>query len=235
MALSGRLRSGFPLFRSLLRTGAAFSQRSIADPSFASPKLAASEHLRCFATKAKESEASIKLPLSLFGGTGNYASALFLTAAKANLLDKVESEILDVVEASKRSRLFSNFIKDLSIPRETRVKAVTEIFSEAGFTDVTKNFLAFAMKVIIGEKMVVMLASHSFEAIEPLPEQEEKELKQTLQNILGAGKTAKIQQKIDPRILGGLVIEFDQKVFDMSIKTRAKQMEEFLRQPLHFG
>ncbi|PKU86926.1 ATP synthase subunit O, mitochondrial [Dendrobium catenatum] len=248
MALSGRLRSGFPLFRSLLRTGAALSQRSIADPSFASPKLAASEHLRCFATKANESEASIKLPLSLFGGTGNYASALFLTAAKANLLDKVESEVLDVVEASKRSPLFSNFIKDLSIPRETRVKAVTEIFSEAGFTDVTKNFLVVLaengrLKYLerIAQRFVDLTMAHRGEvkvivtSVIPLPEQEEKELKQTLQNILGAGKTVKLQQKIDPRILGGLVIEFDQKVLDMSIKTRAKQMEEFLRQPIHFS
>lgn len=40
--------------------------------------------------------------------------------------------------------------------------------------------------------------------------------------------------QIDPKILGGLVVEFDQKVFDMSIKTRAKQMEKFLREPINF-
>lgn len=81
------------------------------------------------------------MPLSLFGGSGNYASALFLAASKANTLDKVESEILDLVEASKRSPLFSQFIEDLSVPRETRVRAVQQIFSDVGFSDVTKNFL----------------------------------------------------------------------------------------------
>ena len=40
--------------------------------------------------------------------------------------------------------------------------------------------------------------------------------------------------QIDYSIMGGLVIEFGQKVFDMSIRTRAKQMEAFLRQPLEF-
>lgn len=39
--------------------------------------------------------------------------------------------------------------------------------------------------------------------------------------------------QIDPKILGGLVVEFGQKVFDMSIKTRAAQMERFLRQPIN--
>jgi F-type H+-transporting ATPase subunit O len=40
--------------------------------------------------------------------------------------------------------------------------------------------------------------------------------------------------QIDYSFVGGLVIEFGQKVFDMSIKTRAKQMENFLRQHIDF-
>ena len=92
--------------------------------------------------------ACYQVPLSLFGVTGNYASALFLSAAKANELDRVESEILDVIEASKRSKMFSQFIRDLSVPRETRVKAVTEIFSQAGFADVTKNFLGMMLNFV---------------------------------------------------------------------------------------
>merc|ERR1712183_375353 len=67
----------------------------------------------------------------------------------------------------------------------------------------------------------------------PLPPEEEKQLKETLQDIIGHGKTVKLEQKIDPSILGGLVVEFKQKVFDMSIKTRARQMERFLRQPIN--
>lgn len=85
------------------------------------------------------------MPLSLFGGSGNYASALFIAASKANVLDKVEQEILDIVGASKKSPLFSQFIKDLSVPRETRVKAINDIFAEAGFTDITKNFLGMTL------------------------------------------------------------------------------------------
>ncbi|XP_065622806.1 ATP synthase subunit O, mitochondrial [Quercus suber] len=68
-----------------------------------------------------------------------------------------------------------------------------------------------------------------------LPPEEEKELKETLQDIIGRGKKVKVEQKIDPSILGGLVVEFGQKVFDMSIKTRARQMERFLREPANLG
>ncbi|KAJ0792724.1 putative ATPase, OSCP/delta subunit, F1F0 ATP synthase OSCP/delta subunit domain superfamily [Helianthus annuus] len=82
-----------------------------------------------------------QVPVAMFGGSGNYASALFIAAAKAKALDKVESELLDLVAATEKSPTFSQFMKDLAVPADTRVKAVTEICDQAKFSEVTKNFL----------------------------------------------------------------------------------------------
>ena len=82
-----------------------------------------------------------QLPLALFGGSGNYASALYLSAVKANALDKVESELLDLVEAAKRSPLFTEFTKDLSVSKDVRVKAIEDVCTQAKVSDITKNFL----------------------------------------------------------------------------------------------
>ncbi|KAJ6800018.1 ATP synthase subunit O, mitochondrial [Iris pallida] len=245
MAISGRIRSGLPLFQRILRSESSLPRICAADRSFGNPNFVRSEGSRSFAAQAKASPAKVKVPLTLFGGSGNYASALFIAATKANVLDKVEAEILDVVAASKKSPLFSQFIKDLSVPKETRVKAIFELFSEAGFSDVTKNFLAVLadngrLKNVerIAQRFVELTMAHKGEVkvrvttVIPLPEAEEKELKQTLKAILEGAKNVTIEQKIDPSILGGLVVEFGQKVFDMSIKTRAMQMEKFLREPL---
>ncbi|GJM86599.1 hypothetical protein PR202_ga02473 [Eleusine coracana subsp. coracana] len=235
------LRSGLPLLRAHL---AASESAAVAQET----DVFVIQGSRSFASQvAKPTGKEIKVPEALYGGTGNYASALFLTAAKGNVLDKVETEIKTVVEASKKSPMFSQFIKDLSVPKETRVKAITEIFAEAGFCDVTKNFLAVLadngrLKYIerIAERFVDLTMAHKGEVkvvvrtVIPLPEKEEKELIETLQDILGKNKTILVEQKIDHSIMGGLVIEFGQKVFDMSIRTRAKQMESFLRQPLEF-
>ena len=81
------------------------------------------------------------MPLALFGGTGNYASALYTAAVKANSLEKVESEVLDLVEAMKKSPKFTEFTKDLSVPKDNRIKAIQEIAKEAKFSDITTNFL----------------------------------------------------------------------------------------------
>ena len=59
-------------------------------------------------------------------------------------------------------------------------------------------------------------------------------MKEAMQEILGQGKTVKLEQKIDPGILGGLVVEFQQQMVDMSIKTRARQFERYLRDPIHW-
>ncbi|KAG9449444.1 hypothetical protein H6P81_009409 [Aristolochia fimbriata] len=235
MALAGRLRSTCSLFKGVLRTEPFLAQRL--DPQYS----------RNYATAAESKEQKVKVPLTLFGGSGNYASALFIAASKANMLDKVESEILNIVEASKKSPMFSQFIRDLSVPKDTRVKAVQDIFSEAGFSDVTKNFLSVLaengrLKYIesIAKKYMDLTMAQRGEVkvtvttVIPLPAQEEKELKETLQDVIGQGKIVKLEQKIDPSILGGLVVEFGQKVFDMSIKTRARQMEKFLRDPVNF-
>lgn len=59
----------------------------------------------------------------------------------------------------------------------------------------------------------------------PLPPAEEKELKETLQKLF-EGQKVKLEHNIDPSILDGLVVEFGQKVFDMSVKTRVRFLQE---------
>ncbi|KAF7152853.1 hypothetical protein RHSIM_Rhsim01G0129500 [Rhododendron simsii] len=290
--MAGRLRSTLPLFSRIVRSNS-FStiQRSTVHRSLLCPSFA---HPQSYASSSPPKEQKVKVPLTMYGVSGNYATSLYIAAAKANALEKVESELLDVAEASKKSTTFSMFMKDLSVPADTRIKAITEICAEAKFSDLTRNFLEpghqadlcccqslpfkilsfplvdaseelfwlrwatkapgkyceeiyrvdhgaqgrngshcdnyyFYLVEAIGNS-IVRLSQYLF-VCQPLPAEEEKELKETLQDIIGQGKKVNLEQTIDPSILGGLVLEFGQNVFDISIKTRAKQMERFLRDP----
>nr|P22778.1 RecName: Full=ATP synthase subunit O, mitochondrial; AltName: Full=Oligomycin sensitivity conferral protein; Short=OSCP; Flags: Precursor [Ipomoea batatas]AAA33388.1 F-1-ATPase delta subunit precursor (EC 3.6.1.3) [Ipomoea batatas]GMD62582.1 ATP synthase subunit O, mitochondrial-like [Ipomoea batatas] len=244
MAMTGRARSmGF----SILQKALSSAQRSNAHRSILCPTLSNSELLRNYATASASKEQKIKVPLTMYGVSGNYASALYLAAVKSNTLEKVESELYDLVEASKKSPTFSQFMRDPSVPVDTRVNAIKEICAQAKFGDTTQNFLLILaengrLKHIdrIVKRFKELTMAHRGEVkatvttVIPLPADEEKELKATLQEMVGQGKSVQIEQKIDPTILGGLVVEFGQKVFDMSIRTRARQMERFLREPLNF-
>ena len=83
-----------------------------------------------------------QVSLVLFGGSGNYATALYKAAVKINCLDKVESEVIDFVGAMMKSPMFSQFAKDLSVRADTRTKAIEDISAQAKFSEITKNFLS---------------------------------------------------------------------------------------------
>lgn len=202
---------------------------------------------RNYSADSQVKETHVTVPIPMYGVAGNYASALYVSAVKANILDRVESELKTLMEAYNNSPSFRNFIKDLSVPRDTRLKAVQEIFEESSFSDITKNFLAVAADLgrlrqleSIANAFTRLTLAHKGEVhavvttVIPLPAEEEKELKQVLGKILGAGKTVKFEEKIDPSILGGLIIDFEDKRFDISIKTRVAKMERLLNEPVDF-
>lgn len=247
MAMAGRIRSAssIGLLRRIVASDSLSSGGSTVQRALLVPNFARSERNYAAAPAAKE--VKVKVPVAMYGGSGNYASALYIAAVKANALEKIETEIFDLVDAMKTSSKFSLFTRDVSVPADTRVKALNDICDQAKFSDITKNFLVVLagngrLRHIdsIAKRFAELTMAHKGEVkaivttVIPLPPQEEKELKESLQEILGHGKKVILEQKIDPSILGGLVVEFSQKVFDMSIKTRARQMERFLREPVNF-
>ncbi|KAL2925816.1 ATP synthase subunit O mitochondrial [Bienertia sinuspersici] len=212
MATSQRIRSSIPLVQKYLSSDSLLSGRSTLQKTLLNPNFINSE--RNYATSAPAKE-NIKVPIAMFGGSGNYASALYLSAAKTNALDKVESELVDLVEAVKKSPTFAQFTRDLSVPSDVRVKALNDICAQAKFTDITRNFLVILAEYgrlrhidLVAKRFSELTMAHRGElkaivtTVIPLPPAEEKELKETLQEILGQGKKVTLEQKIDPSILG---------------------------------
>jgi F-type H+-transporting ATPase subunit O len=243
MALFSRVKSGISLCNKL---GLLSSQRSTLQRSLIAPSI--SQASRNYADVPGQRDPKIKVPIAMFGGSGNYASALYIAAVKANAVEKVDAELSQFVESVKASALTSQFIKDISVKKDVRVKTIHDIATEAKYSDVTKSFLVLLaengrLKYVetIAKRFAELAMAYKGEVkaivttVIPLPAEEENALKQTIQEMLGSGKTIKLEQKIDKSILGGLVIEFNQKLFDMSIRTRAQQMERSLREPINIS
>ncbi|KAK2440346.1 hypothetical protein P8452_19469 [Trifolium repens] len=243
MALFSRVKSGISLCNKL---GLLSSQRSTLQRSLIAPSI--SQATRNYADVPGQRDPKIKVPIAMFGGSGNYASAVYIAAVKANAVEKVDAELSQFVESVKASALTSQFIKDISVKKDVRVKTIHDIATEAKYSDVTKSFLVLLaengrLKYVetIAKRFAELAMAYKGEVkaivttVIPLPAEEENALKQTIQEMLGSGKTIKLEQKIDKSILGGLVIEFNQKLFDMSIRTRAQQMERSLREPINIS
>lgn len=82
-----------------------------------------------------------QVPIALVGENGNFASWLYIAAVKMNSLEKIESDLSEMIEAMKTAPIFAQFTKDPSVPRGTRLAAIRDACDQAKFAEPTKNFL----------------------------------------------------------------------------------------------
>jgi F-type H+-transporting ATPase subunit O len=200
--------------------------------------------VRSFAAKA-EAEQYVEVPLPMYGVAGKYASALYVTAVRGTVLDPVETELQQVIGAAEQNPVFSDFLKDPSVSKTVRMKAVEEIFGQTKFNDVTKNFLAvLAENGRLSQLQRItgcyseLLHAHRGEvqalvtaALELSPAELE-DIKNALKGYLKPGQTLKVEQKVDRSIIGGIVVDIQDKHIDLSIDTKIKQMEKLLAEAI---
>ncbi|CAA0827225.1 ATP synthase subunit O- mitochondrial [Striga hermonthica] len=246
MAMTARLRSGLPLLRRALNAGNLFAaERSVASVAAVCPIVSKPEFARSYASSPPANQQKVKVPLKLYGVSGNYATALYIAAVKANVLDKVESELHTLIQASKKSPTFSQFMKDLSVTADTRVKAIKDICAETKFSEITKNFLVVVAESgrlghleRIEQRFSELTMAHRGEVkatvttVIPLPPEEEKELKETLQHILGQGTKVKVEQKI-LELSSSIKIDHSQTSNRSKIPSLYRHISAFIIHRLH--
>jgi F-type H+-transporting ATPase subunit O len=61
-----------------------------------------------------------------------------------------------------------------------------------------------------------------------------KQLQNTLQKspLVGSSKSVEIEAKVDPNILGGLVIETGDKTIDLSVSSKVAKLNRLLTQAI---
>ncbi|CAK9858748.1 unnamed protein product [Sphagnum jensenii] len=218
---------------------AAVAPASASSSAFASPPIFTSGNE--MSAIAAVSSAACKVPLPMYGVAGKYASALYITAVRKNALEPVEAELQQVCGAAETIPVFADFLKDPSVSKTVRVKAIVEIFKNTKFNDVTKNFLAVLAEngrlsrlQQITSAYTELLLAHRGEVLVvvtaalELTKQELEDIKNAMKGYLKSGQTLKIQQKVDRSIIGGIVVDIQDKHIDLSIDTKIKQMEKLL-------
>lgn len=58
---------------------------------------------------------------------------------------------------------------------------------------------------------------------------DQQELKTTLQAFAKKGETIKIELKVDPSIIGGLIVSIGDKYVDMSVASKIKKYSEIIQ------
>ncbi len=172
-----------------------------------------------------------KTPI-ISGMAGRYANALFELALEDKAIDAVKAD-LDAFDALiGESADLARLVRSPVFGADEQLKALVAILDKAGITGLAANFLRvittnrrlFAVRDMIrGYRALV--ARHKGEVTaqvtvaETLSDTNVDALKDALKSVTG-GKDIDLDVKIDPAIIGGLIVKVGSRMVDSSLRTK---------------
>ncbi|KAH8424740.1 F1F0 ATP synthase subunit 5 [Aspergillus melleus] len=214
-----------------------------ATQQFSVPRAAALNGLRTYATPAQE----VKPPVSLFGVDGTYATALYTASTKAAALDQTAKALTTLGETLKADRKLTGIISAPTLTVSDKQQIVQELQKISGDKgDVVKNFLeALAENNRLGllegitEKFATLMGAHRGEIelnITSAQELDNKTLnrleKAVAKSEVSQGKKLKVVSKVNPDLVGGLVVEIGDRTIDLSVSSKIAKLNKALTDAL---
>jgi F-type H+-transporting ATPase subunit delta len=165
------------------------------------------------------------------GLAGRYANALFDLAQDQKAVDAVSADLASLRRAMDASPDLVRLIKSPAYSADDHARALKAILAKMGAGDLTTKFvLLLASKrrlftlggIIKAYEHLVARSRGETEAevtaARALSDAEVGELKSVLKSRLG--KEPRLHTKIDPTLLGGLVVKVGSRMIDSSLRTK---------------
>lgn len=175
------------------------------------------------------------------GMAGRYASALFELASEVGQVDKVSTELDRFKALIDASEDLARLVKSPVFSADDQVKAVGAVLKKARIDGLAGNMIKvvaanrrlFAVEsVIAGYKALVAASRGEVTAevtvAEPLSAKNEKALAEALKSTLG--KQPKMDIKVDPAILGGLIVKVGSRMIDTSLRTKLNSIKSAMKE-----
>lgn len=173
---------------------------------------------------------------------GRYASALFELAKDERQLDAVDSDMISLASMIADSSDLNRMIRSPLFSAEEQGKAVGAIATSAGFSALTSNFLQllarsrrlFALSDMIRDFRKIV-ARHRGEitadvtSAHALTEAQQAALEDSLRSTAG-GRHVKIATRVDPALLGGLVVTMGSRMIDSSLRTKLNSLKTRMKE-----
>ena len=174
---------------------------------------------------------------SVSGVAERYASALFDLAREQSDLQAVEAQLAAVSSLLDDSEDLRRLVGSPVFSAEDQERAIGAIADRAGIKGLVGNFLRlvarlFALAGII-KAFRAMAARHRGEitaevtSAQPLSGDQVADLKAALKEKLG--KDVTLAARVDPGILGGLVVKVGSRMIDTSLRTRLMNVKTQLK------
>ncbi len=169
-----------------------------------------------------------------------YAKALLEIAEETKKLEKITNDVIFIDSLIRSSRDLQLFLKSPIIKEDKKREILKEIFSDSRVDPVTLKFVMLLVEKkredilhdivkvyqqIYDEKMGIVSAE-VITAVE-IGDRLKKMVERKILELTGA-KKVKATYRVDPSIIGGIVIRVGDTVYDASIKRRIQLLREQL-------
>lgn len=167
---------------------------------------------------------------------GRYAAALFQLAKEEKQLPRVEADLKGFEALLDESADLRRLVRSPVISAEDQGKAMAAVLSKAGASDLVVNFfklIARNRRLFAAGDMVkdfrTLLARERGEvsadvaSAHALTPDQFNALKDVLR--VQIGKEVQVNTRVDPNLLGGLVVKVGSRMIDSSIRTKLNNLK----------
>lgn len=174
--------------------------------------------------------------------TGRYALALYELAEQLGLTDKVAEDLAKFARLVAENEDLQRFVKSPLHAAEEQLKALDAVLKRAGISGISANFL----KLVAQKRRLFAIAKmiDDFNKLddfakgrvraevtvaERLKDKHVAALKSALAELTG-GKSVEVTTKIDPEIIGGLIVRLGSRMVDASLRTKLNSLRARMKE-----
>ncbi len=170
------------------------------------------------------------------GLAARYATALFELADDKQQLDEVATDLTALKAMIAGSDDLRRLLRSPALTRDEQGRAMAAVLEKAGLGDLVRRFVGlvagnrrlFALGPMI-DAYLARLAARRGEvtaevtAAKPLSDRQRQAVSDALKRAIG-GKIA-LDAKVDPGLIGGLVVRVGSRMVDGSLRTKLRRLQ----------
>ncbi|CAH1389730.1 unnamed protein product [Nezara viridula] len=184
---------------------------------------------------------SIKPPVQVFGLEGRYATALYSAAVKLKQLDVVEKDLKNIQSTLKNDTKLRTFIENPTIKRNLKIDAIKDVSNKIKLSAPSTNLLGLLaengrlnrLDQVLNAFSTIM-AGHRGDlrcevtTAKPLDEETKKQLETVLKAFAKKGENIILELKVEPAIIGGMIVSIGDNYVDMSVSSKIKKYTDII-------
>ena len=178
---------------------------------------------------------------SVSGVSGRYATALFELARDEKSIDAIKADLDKFDAMLADSGDLKRLVRSPVFSAEVQMKALDAVLEKAGITGTSAKFLRvltanrrlFAVADVI-RAFRALVANFKGEATaevtvaEQLNDKNLDALKSALKSV--TGKDVALNVKVDPSIIGGLIVKLGSRMVDSSLRTKLNSIKHAMKE-----